>query len=222
MDAIDVLRTKRDGGRLTPEQIRWVIGAYTEGAVPDEQMSALLMAIAINSPSGRYDQLYLSNFATLQVKDALARIAGDPAFRPRAPFERKKREAIACRCRRNRLMPITDPAELAPLQAAFAARDRGWDGRDDWRRRIRTRTQHPRHRLVLRLRHRKPVRRLHRHPRGRLVRQTPPPGRSPWRGTMVRPAKPPCRSARLQAPSPRGCAQAALFRREGLLRPAAT
>ena len=32
MDAIDVLRTKRDGGRLTPEQIRWIIGAYT--AVP--------------------------------------------------------------------------------------------------------------------------------------------------------------------------------------------
>ncbi len=45
MDAIDVLRTKRDGGRLTPEQIRWVIGAYTEGSVPDEQMSALLMAV---------------------------------------------------------------------------------------------------------------------------------------------------------------------------------
>src|SRR3954464_14074060 len=45
MDAIDVLRTKRDGGRLTPEQIRWIIGAYTNGTVPDEQMSALLMAV---------------------------------------------------------------------------------------------------------------------------------------------------------------------------------
>src|SRR3954454_12055523 len=45
MDAIDVLRTKRDGGRLTPEQIRWIIGAYTDGSVPDEQMSALLMAV---------------------------------------------------------------------------------------------------------------------------------------------------------------------------------
>ena len=31
MDAIDVLRTKRDGGQLTPEQIRWIIGAYTVG-----------------------------------------------------------------------------------------------------------------------------------------------------------------------------------------------
>ncbi|MGY1783186.1 thymidine phosphorylase [Geodermatophilus sp. SYSU D01036] len=44
-DAIDVLRAKRDGGRLTDEQIRWVIGAYTDGAIPDEQMSALLMAV---------------------------------------------------------------------------------------------------------------------------------------------------------------------------------
>ena len=29
MDAIDVLRTKRDGGTLSAEQIRWVIDAYT-------------------------------------------------------------------------------------------------------------------------------------------------------------------------------------------------
>src|SRR4051794_2478738 len=45
MDAIDVLRIKRDGRRLSPEQIRWIIGAYTDGSVPDEQMSALLMAV---------------------------------------------------------------------------------------------------------------------------------------------------------------------------------
>jgi thymidine phosphorylase len=45
MDAIDVLRTKRDGGTLSADQIRWVIDAYTRGSVPDEQMSALLMAV---------------------------------------------------------------------------------------------------------------------------------------------------------------------------------
>ncbi|TYP89804.1 thymidine phosphorylase [Blastococcus xanthinilyticus] len=44
-DAIDVIRAKRDGSELTADQIGWVIGAYTGGAVPDEQMSALLMAI---------------------------------------------------------------------------------------------------------------------------------------------------------------------------------
>jgi thymidine phosphorylase len=44
-DAIDVIRAKRDGQRLSDEQIRWVVGAYTDGAIPDEQMSALLMAV---------------------------------------------------------------------------------------------------------------------------------------------------------------------------------
>ena len=44
-DAIDVIRAKRDGVPLTADQIRWVIGAYTAGEVPHEQMSALLMAI---------------------------------------------------------------------------------------------------------------------------------------------------------------------------------
>ena len=45
MDAIDVIRAKRDGAELSADQIRWVIDAYTRGAVPDEQMSALLMAV---------------------------------------------------------------------------------------------------------------------------------------------------------------------------------
>ncbi|HEY9555982.1 MAG TPA: thymidine phosphorylase [Acidimicrobiales bacterium] len=45
MDAIDLILTKRDGGRLTPEQIDWFIDAYTAGTVGDEQAAALLMAI---------------------------------------------------------------------------------------------------------------------------------------------------------------------------------
>ena len=45
MDAIDVIRTKRDGGRLTDDQIEWFIRSYTNGDVPDEQASALLMAV---------------------------------------------------------------------------------------------------------------------------------------------------------------------------------
>jgi thymidine phosphorylase len=45
MDAVDVIRTKRDGGILTDEQIRWFLRAYTAGEVADEQASALLMAI---------------------------------------------------------------------------------------------------------------------------------------------------------------------------------
>ncbi|WP_375480965.1 thymidine phosphorylase [uncultured Jatrophihabitans sp.] len=46
-DAVDVIRTKRDGGTLTDPQIEWVVDAYTRGIVADEQMSALAMAILL-------------------------------------------------------------------------------------------------------------------------------------------------------------------------------
>ena len=44
-DAVDLIRAKRDGRELSAAEISWLIGSYTAGAVPDEQMSALLMAI---------------------------------------------------------------------------------------------------------------------------------------------------------------------------------
>src|SRR5580704_12889265 len=44
-DAVDLIIAKRDGGTLADADISWLIDAYTRGAVPDEQMSALLMAI---------------------------------------------------------------------------------------------------------------------------------------------------------------------------------
>src|SRR5690349_15136190 len=45
--AVDVIRTKRDGGVLSDAQIDWVVDAYARGAVADEQMSALAMAILL-------------------------------------------------------------------------------------------------------------------------------------------------------------------------------
>src|SRR5687768_9732239 len=47
------------------------IGVVTEKATPD-----FLMVVHLVSPDSRYDMLYLSNFAHLQVKDKLTRIAG--------------------------------------------------------------------------------------------------------------------------------------------------
>ena len=47
-DAVDVIRTKRDRGRLSDAQIDWVIDAYTRGTVAEEQMAALSMAILLN------------------------------------------------------------------------------------------------------------------------------------------------------------------------------
>jgi thymidine phosphorylase len=48
MDAISVIRAKRDRAELTDAQIDWVVDAYTRGEVADEQMSALAMAILLN------------------------------------------------------------------------------------------------------------------------------------------------------------------------------
>ncbi|HET6210511.1 MAG TPA: thymidine phosphorylase [Jatrophihabitans sp.] len=47
-DAVSVIRTKRDRGRIPDAEIDWVIDAYTRGVVADEQMSALAMAILLN------------------------------------------------------------------------------------------------------------------------------------------------------------------------------
>ncbi|AEX72842.1 thymidine phosphorylase [Corynebacterium diphtheriae] len=52
-DAVDIIRIKRDGGELTTEQINWVIDAYTRGAIGDEQMAALNMAIFIRDMNRR-------------------------------------------------------------------------------------------------------------------------------------------------------------------------
>lgn len=41
----ELIRRKRDGGRLTETELRGLIRAYTDGEVPDYQMSAMLMAI---------------------------------------------------------------------------------------------------------------------------------------------------------------------------------
>ncbi|ANR90755.1 thymidine phosphorylase [Mycobacterium avium] len=51
-DAPTVIRTKRDGGRLSDAAIDWVIDAYTRGLVAEEQMAALLMAILVRGMDG--------------------------------------------------------------------------------------------------------------------------------------------------------------------------
>ncbi|QPA01112.1 thymidine phosphorylase [Streptomyces violascens] len=53
MDVISVIRAKRDRIPLTDAQIDWTVDAYTRGAVADEQMSALAMAILLNGMDRR-------------------------------------------------------------------------------------------------------------------------------------------------------------------------
>ncbi|AKK11380.1 thymidine phosphorylase [Corynebacterium uterequi] len=53
IDAVDVIRAKRDGEELSTDYIRWIIDAYTRGAVGDEQFAALNMAIFLNGMNRR-------------------------------------------------------------------------------------------------------------------------------------------------------------------------
>src|SRR5438034_11547798 len=53
-----------------PEEVRR-LGVTTTKQSPD-----LTMVVHLFSPSGRYDEVYIRNYATLQVKDVLARIPG--------------------------------------------------------------------------------------------------------------------------------------------------
>lgn len=53
-----------------PDVVRQT-GVTTRKRSPD-----ILMTVSLNSPTGRYDQLYLSNFAVLRLKDELARLPG--------------------------------------------------------------------------------------------------------------------------------------------------
>ncbi len=53
-----------------PEDVRR-IGVTTKKASPD-----LLMVVHLTSPDGRYDSVYLRNYATLQIRDVLSRLPG--------------------------------------------------------------------------------------------------------------------------------------------------
>ncbi len=59
-----------------PEEVKRI------GVTTKKKSPSILMCVNLISPDGRYDQLYLSNFAALNVKDELARITGvgDVAF----------------------------------------------------------------------------------------------------------------------------------------------
>ncbi|PFG66889.1 thymidine phosphorylase [Propionibacteriaceae bacterium ES.041] len=50
---VDLIRSKRDGSELTDDQLDWLIAAYTDGRVAEEQMSALTMAIFFRGLSER-------------------------------------------------------------------------------------------------------------------------------------------------------------------------
>ena len=51
--AVELIIAKRENGELSTEAINWLIANYTSGAVADEQMSAMAMAILLNGMNRR-------------------------------------------------------------------------------------------------------------------------------------------------------------------------
>ena len=85
-DAIEIIRTKRDRQQLSPEQIDWVVDAYTRGVVADEQMAALNMAILLNGMErteiARWTQAMIASgerldFSGLRSPDGVTRPTAD-------------------------------------------------------------------------------------------------------------------------------------------------
>ena len=44
MNTVELITRKRDGGELTREELHYLVQGFTEGSIPDYQMSAFLMA----------------------------------------------------------------------------------------------------------------------------------------------------------------------------------
>jgi thymidine phosphorylase len=97
MSAVDVIRTKRDGHRLSDGQIDWVVDAYTRGVVADEQMSALAMAIFLNgmdtAEASRLTQAMIDSGETLDLRVSRPTVdkhstggVGDKVTLPLAPL----------------------------------------------------------------------------------------------------------------------------------------
>ncbi|CAG7641841.1 pyrimidine-nucleoside phosphorylase [Paenibacillus allorhizosphaerae] len=53
MRTVDIIHKKRDGGQLTAEEIAFLINGYTNGTIPDYQMSAWAMAVFFNGMTAR-------------------------------------------------------------------------------------------------------------------------------------------------------------------------
>lgn len=59
MNTVELITKKRDGRELTREEIRYLVTGFTEGSIPDYQMSAFLMAVYFQGMS-RQETVWLT------------------------------------------------------------------------------------------------------------------------------------------------------------------
>lgn len=79
MNAVDLIRRKREGGALTRGEISWLVAASTRGDVPDYQLAAFLMAVLWRGMS-RAETVALTlamlhSGAELRVRDVVSPVA---------------------------------------------------------------------------------------------------------------------------------------------------
>ncbi|MBV9083787.1 MAG: thymidine phosphorylase [Acidobacteriaceae bacterium] len=62
MRTVDLVRRKRDGEELSPEELRSLVDGYTRGDIPDYQASAFLMAVFFSGMSDREVSAFTDSF----------------------------------------------------------------------------------------------------------------------------------------------------------------
>ena len=112
MDIVNLICTKRDGHELKDAEIDWIMDAYVHGAVADEQVSALLMAVFWRGLSvGELSRWTSAIIASGEKMDLSGLIAPDGG---QALNRRGRRQGLAhlgppCRGLRSRRAPAFGP-----------------------------------------------------------------------------------------------------------------
>ena len=143
----------------------------------------ILMIVNFFSPDGRYDDIYLSNFATINVRDELLRVDGVSDINYLGQRDYSIRAWLDPQKLASRNMTAIDVAERDPQPERRCARRPGRSAADSRRPGLSTAGRHagPAHRPRAVRRHHRQGRRADAPARGRRPRHRPPPRRGPGR-----------------------------------------